>query len=271
MAYNGSGTFSRLYNWVTDRNNTVKIRADRMDGEFDGIATALSNVICRDGQSTISANIPFNSKKITGLGDATADTDALNRQAADARFLQRPSTLAAIASGDLADGDIFGVYDLSATADKGATWANIKSNILAEMTTSFFPSGTACLFAQTSAPTGWTKSTTHNNKALRVVSGTASSGGTVDFTTAFASQAVSGTVGNTTLLTVDMPQHNHDVTNVLTTSGTPGSGGSGSVLGTLTTRTTTNTGGNSAHTHSFTGTAIDLAVKYVDVIIATKD
>ena len=47
-----------------------------------------------------------------------------------------------------------------------------------------FASGTAMLFQQTSAPTGWTKSTTHNDKALRVVSGTASSGGTSAFSTA---------------------------------------------------------------------------------------
>jgi len=61
-----------------------------------------------------------------------------------------------------------------------------------------FPSGTVMLFNQTSAPTGWTKSTTHNNKALRVVSGTASSGGSVAFTSAFTSKSVSGTTGNTT-------------------------------------------------------------------------
>ena len=60
------------------------------------------------------------------------------------------------------------------------------------------PSGTKMLFVQTAAPTGWTKDTTHNDKALRVVSGTASSGGTVDFTTAFASKTPAGTVSNTT-------------------------------------------------------------------------
>ena len=63
-----------------------------------------------------------------------------------------------------------------------------------------FPAGTAMLFVQTAAPTGWTKSTTHNNKALRIVSGTASSGGSVNFTTAFSSQDVAGTVGDTTLI-----------------------------------------------------------------------
>ena len=47
------------------------------------------------------------------------------------------------------------------------------------------------LFVQSSAPTGWTKSTTHDNKALRVVSGSASSGGSSAFTSAFASRSIS--------------------------------------------------------------------------------
>ena len=34
-----------------------------------------------------------------------------------------------------------------------------------------FASGTKVVFAQASAPTGWTQDTTHNDKALRVVSG----------------------------------------------------------------------------------------------------
>lgn len=59
MAFNGSGSFVRLYNWVQDRINGIKIRADRMDAEMDGMATGLSNTICRDGQSTTTAAIPF--------------------------------------------------------------------------------------------------------------------------------------------------------------------------------------------------------------------
>jgi hypothetical protein len=44
-----------------------------------------------------------------------------------------------------------------------------------------FPSGTVMVFHQTAAPTGWTKSTTHNDKALRVVSGDGGgNGGTHD-------------------------------------------------------------------------------------------
>ena len=61
------------------------------------------------------------------------------------------------------------------------------------------PSGTSMLFMQAAAPTGWTKSVTHNNKALRIVSGTGGgSGGTVDFSTAFASKSVAGTIANKT-------------------------------------------------------------------------
>lgn len=67
------------------------------------------------------------------------------------------------------------------------------------------PSGTKALFAQTNAPTGWVKDTTHDNKALRVVTGTAGSGGSVNFTTAFASQ----NVGGTALTEANLPAHLH--------------------------------------------------------------
>lgn len=191
---------------------------------------------------------------------------------------------------------------LTATTFSGA-WANI-------------PAGTVMLFVQTAAPTGWTKSTAHNDKALRVVSGAASSGGSVAFTSAFTSQAVTGTNASYTLTTADIPSHNHSATSTSTSSSSSSSsvtdpghqhgisaqgmnGGSSGVYYTLltpvteyvktisattgisvatTTTTTTststsigNTGGDGGHTHTFTGTAINLAVQYVDVIIATKD
>lgn len=135
---------------------------------------------------------------------------------------------------------------------------------------SSFPAGTAMLFVQTAAPTGWTKSTTHNDKALRVVSGAASSGGSVAFTTAFASQAVSGTVGSTTLTTTQIPSHTHTVPAYGGCGVTPGIQyqGGGGFQGNI---TSSATGGGGSHNHTFTGTAINLAVQYVDVIIATKN
>ena len=148
-----------------------------------------------------------------------------------------------------------------------------------------FPSGTVVVFGQTSAPTGWTKITSYNNAALRVVSGSASSGGSVDFTTAFASQSVSGTVGSTTLTESQIPSHAHQVTRTgrgtstaqaglfssfQTTYSSTGAIAFGTSSGTLDAGSDY-TGGGGSHNHSFSGTAINLAVKYVDAILASKD
>lgn len=167
-----------------------------------------------------------------------------------------------------------------------------------------FPQGTLMLFQQTAAPTGWTKQTTHNDKALRVVSGTASSGGSTAFSTALATPSVSGTVGltgdlgvgnlavsvsgnisSTTLSVNQIPSHTHN------TSGPQGStyarGGSNNGAGT---HASGATGGGGGHNHghnlsgNLTGTpgtgnlagslssaTAAINVQYVDLIIAAKD
>lgn len=132
------------------------------------------------------------------------------------------------------------------------------------------PAGTRMLFVQTAAPTGWTKSTADNNKALRVVSGTAGTGGSVAFTTAFSSQAINGTVGDTTLDITQIPSHTHSYTSaggVIVVNG----GTASAVLVNATGNTTGAAGGSLPHTHSLTATAINLAVQYVDVIVAVKN
>jgi hypothetical protein len=147
----------------------------------------------------------------------------------------------------------------------GTTWTSAAA--------AAFDAGTRLIFAQSTAPTGWTKDTTnYNNHALRVVTGAASTGGTVDFTTAFASQAVSGTVGTsgaTTLSTSEIPSHTHSYQRASgSASGIAGG------CGVNNEGATTGATGGGSHTHSggtFTGTAINLAVKYLDVITATKN
>ena len=65
-----------------------------------------------------------------------------------------------------------------------------------------FDAGTVMLFYQPTAPTGWTKQTTHNDKALRVVSGVGgASGGTNPFSTVMAQSVV----GNHTLTLGETP------------------------------------------------------------------
>ena len=87
MAFNGTGTFLRIYNWVTDKTNSVPITASRMDTEMDGMATGLSNCITKDGQTIITGNIPMNSFKFTGLGVGNARTNSLTLgQVQDGQF-----------------------------------------------------------------------------------------------------------------------------------------------------------------------------------------
>lgn len=213
-----------------------------------------------------------------------------------------------------------------------ATFPNVAGAVTptqTQLNQAVFPTGTKMLFVQTAAPPGWTKDVTHNDKALRIVNGAVTTGGTVNFSTAFASQAVNGSNAGFALLATHLPahthtqtgtfasgiesaNHTHDVVGVTDTQGNhahtyfdprfagggtvPGGGTSGSSQSTgaagnhahniaITsggnsvnhTHSTTisgqtgSIGGGSTHTHTFTGTPIDLAVKYVDVIIATKD
>lgn len=157
----------------------------------------------------------------------------------------------------------------------------------------FIAAGTLMLFQQTAAPTSWTKDTTsHNNKALRVVTGTASPGGTTAFTSVFTSRTPAGSVsvsgsnsggsvGNTTLTESQIPSHVHSINHHFGNQATPGQISGGETLFRATNNSNA-TGGSGAHAHpftvpswsgsaSFTGTAQDFAVQYVDVIIASKN
>lgn len=57
--FNGTGTYIRPYNWVNDKNNGINITASRFDTDGNDVATALSTCICKDGQQTTTARIPF--------------------------------------------------------------------------------------------------------------------------------------------------------------------------------------------------------------------
>jgi hypothetical protein len=144
-----------------------------------------------------------------------------------------------------------------------------------------FASGTRMTFNQTSAPTGWTKDTSTDNAGFRLVSGSTSSGGSVDFTTAFSSTravtvtSISSSVGATTLSTPQIPSHTHTI-NI----SDPFAGAGLETAGYLRdqfngTINSGATGGGGSHTHPFSFSSgagtVDLAIKYVDLIIAQKN
>jgi hypothetical protein len=138
------------------------------------------------------------------------------------------------------------------------------------------PSGTVMLFYQAAAPTGWTKITTQDNKALRVVSGTGGvAGGTTAFSSVFTNQTptISGSfsIGATTLSTGQMPSHAHSISTAINIyeGGQVGGGfGGGSIS-----ISTNAEGGGGSHTHSISGSptssAITLNVQYIDIILCS--
>jgi len=149
--------------------------------------------------------------------------------------------------------------------------------------TASIPAGSKTNFFQAAAPTGWTQCTSYNDYAIRIVNGTGGgTGGTVAFSTAFASQTpagtISGSVGATTLSTTQIPSHTHGLivtdangTFIAGTNCYPCAGCRRSAR-----LSTSATGGGGSHTHSssglsFSGTAINLGVQYVNNIIAVKN
>lgn len=160
-----------------------------------------------------------------------------------------------------------------------------------------YVSGTRLVFHQTTPPTGWTKDLTHNNKALRLVSGSVTTGGSLAFTTAFGERTILQTnIPNYTLPdTLKLPNHGHS--DSFSISGSQ-SGGIARNVGVNNSKRTNNQGSVAVNT-TFTdttlgiagavggitsspsisgsvtsggsGTPMDFGVQYVDVIVASKD
>ena len=284
-------TIQKLY--LINNNCTNDIVVKNSTGTGITVGAGKTNFVYNDGSNVVDAiklgtmseqndnSVDINGGEITGLSNL--ETSSLT------------ATAATIGGGDL---NITGLVKLNgqqgtsgqylgSNAGSDPTWKTIPAAAVV------IPAGTRMLFQQTSAPTGWVKLTTssYNNRALRIVTGSVGTGGTVAFTSAFKSWTVSisgntgnkaagGTVANHTLSTARIPAHSH--------SGIPTTAGQGSVGlyvgtkfgGTPNQTNTGNTGGSQAHNHGFTGSnhnhsfsgssTVNVDVQYVDVIIATK-
>ena len=76
MSYNGSGTFQINTAGQPVVTGTV-ISSTAFNALTSDLATGLSTALTKDGQTTVTANIPMSNFKITGLGAATATADAV--------------------------------------------------------------------------------------------------------------------------------------------------------------------------------------------------
>ncbi len=82
MPFNGSGTFTRTNGtnvgtttWQLDRDAGANILSGRHDTHDQDIATGLSNCITKDGQTTITANLPMSGYRHTNVANASSRSD----------------------------------------------------------------------------------------------------------------------------------------------------------------------------------------------------
>ena len=88
MPFNGSGTYSLPAGNPVVTGTTIS--SSTTNNTNTDIATALTNCLTRDGQSTPLANLPMNAMKLTGLAAGTSDGDSVRYEqltAAAALFL----------------------------------------------------------------------------------------------------------------------------------------------------------------------------------------
>lgn len=94
MAFDGSGNFVRLFNWVTDKTNSVNITASRMDGEDNGFAAGLTLAVTRDGQGKMAADFLPSTSASFNLGSVAFPWKAINVSGGVSGFVATPGQLA---------------------------------------------------------------------------------------------------------------------------------------------------------------------------------
>ena len=295
-----SGTISNARTTATNVNTPSTIVARDALGNFNGgiitgdfLVGDGSNISNINATSISSGTVPTarvsgSYTGITGVGNVAAGTWSANAVGAAYGGTGRTSLTAnnvILGNGTSAVNFVPPSTSGNYLRSNGTTWES------AAPPGAEFSSGTRLSFNQTFAPTGWTKDVSVDNAALRLTNGFVGSGGSIDFTTLFTSSSsavpsgsvsttissVSGSAGATTLTTPQIPSHNHPVTANEAAGGNQTPSGNGGGI-----TTTGNTGGGGSHTHpfsfssgtavsSFSGDALNLAVKYVDLIIAQKN
>lgn len=278
--------------WQQAQAASVPILSSAADVHDQDIASGINDCLKKDGGNHPTDNLPMGGYKHTGVADASVSTEYASKGQMDTALALKAALSSPTLTGTPAAPTAAG----GTNTTQIATTAFVTSAIAAAS----FPSGTTTVFIQASAPTGWTKSATHNDKTLRIVSGSGGGyGGSAGFTNAWSSVALSGSVGNHTLTAAEMPSHTHTGTtgngsasHQHTTFDWDGSyvavnGGSSVVCPTAAGIGTGLTGAaGSGHTHSFTSgsagsdgahnhtlsvNSFTVSPYYVDAIICVKN
>lgn len=251
MPFDPSGNFTRSYNFVEDRDNGIRVLATRMDGEFNNYATAMNQVLLRNGVAAMGGNLNMGNYNITMLGDGTAAIPALRFQNSTTTGLYSPAVdkVALTASGtNRVEGNATGVILTGAVTmpgTLGVTGATTFASTTAHTGAATFASTVAVSGALTAATT-------------LGVTGAATVGGTLGVTgvaSLASSLAVTGaatfgsTVGTTGGLTVG---GTFGVTGASTLNSTLGVTGAATLLSTLGVSGAATFSSTSAHTGAAT-------------------
>jgi hypothetical protein len=261
---------------------------------LDGNITSVGDIDC-DSVSPVAAGTGLS---ISFAGNTTSNNILLTDNLADALNIREGSNsyIKFVTTDSSEEIQLNKNTNLDASATLDVSQGSLTTSTAQKQAISAtaFASGTKMLFNQTAAPTGWTKITASNDVALRVVSGTVGSGGSVAFETAFASHtptiskpAITMTNAAFTLTTSEIPGHDHTLRPYNGTGNAfnggsellAGNGAGSRVSGVGNTGTQGGGGSGGSHTHANsavlaatpTSSAINLDVSYVDVIIASKD
>jgi len=265
-----------------------------VDDLNDVLVVAGSRITILDGTHILASNLALTNNDIIIESESTEaiiDVSTFTISISGLRTFSKFNLINAGAGDVSISGAGSQVYAYGITQDVITKGSNVISFILDTVTEMFigerrldgFDSGTRMLFQQTATPFGWTKDTTHNNKALRIVNGAVSTGGTSSFTTAFGSGK---TTDSQTLSTSQIPAHDHGpagthghtmniANNSDTTSNstgksgaaTPGAGTNSGIIQAVGDHTHTSVGGGAGHAHNLS----NFDLMYVDFIIGVKD
>jgi len=310
LATGNSITIERDVEYVqeTDLNNQDGFYPDVIEDSLDYLTMQtqqLASQLSRTLQLATGADVwDAQGKRIINLGAAELESDAAQlAQAGDGSYsgvVPAPGApdigLALVATGvgtfDWGEVDVDGVPDMVGDSGAGGVAGLVPAPAAGDAAAGYyldaagtwteppgtgggggseFAAGTVMLFGSTAAPTGWTKSVTLDDYALRLVSGSVSTGGSVDFTTAMSSITPSGAVGSTTLTVDQIPAHTHTMTAIYPYQAAGPNASFAGTDGATTLAYTGSAGGGNSHSHSLTMNALNLAIKYRDVIIAEKD
>lgn len=199
MSFNGSGSYTPPGSSFPAVANTL-IESAKFNAIINDIATALSTCVLKDGQQTITANIPLSGFKLTGVGAGTARTDAAtlaNIQDVTANYVGTVGGTADVIT--LTPAPAITAYAAGQTFSwiaSGGNTTNVTVNVSAVGAKALTKNGTVALVAG-DLPSGALITATYDGTRLQLVSAlprnyVATVGGTSDVITLTPTPAIAG-------------------------------------------------------------------------------